>query len=923
MRRFKNALYLIPLATIGLVLCTRSSAVRLDRPLARPETVSEAAPTKAGTGARPGAPAPRAALPITALPAQKGRFALRDDTVSAFFTDQGLALSLVNGARKGVAAGLFWNLVGASRVEPRPEGETAARVHALIGDRSQWSVDQPGYSRIAYDQVRPGIDLVVEARPQGVKYTLTAAAGTSRSIPIRYEGAQEIRTSEDGAALEIVTALGSLREDGLICYQDGDDGRKPVSARYVVTGPDAYSIELGEVDPTRPVVIDPVIGWSTYLGGVDGIIDEEARGVAVDLAGNAYVAGSTGASSFPTTPGAFQTSGPNWPDAFVAKFSSTGALVWATYLGGGGGDFIRGIAVDLSGQVVVTGMTGSSDFPVVNAWDPTYSDPQEAFVAQFSADGSSLLWSTFLGGSTVDAGTGVAYDGSGNVIVSGYTDSVDFPRTPGTPGYGGGQLDAFVAKFSAGGVSLLWARTFGGSGYDSAEGVAVDPSGNAFLTGITDSTDFPVTGHAYQMTNRGAQDAFILKIFADGTVAWCTYFGGNGSDFGHAIAVDAFGNPYVTGTTSSSDLPTQFNVFQPQSTGGPDAFVAKMPSFGGSPYWSTYLGGSSSDFGYGIAVDADGNAIVTGLTYGFGFPAIDSPQTSSAGLYDVFATRIRNDGTAADWSLIVGGSAEDVGYAVALAPDGFPVVAGNTKSPNFPTVNAFSGSLGGMSDAFVLRLKPTSALPSDLAQQRVDGTPIEVGAWAPGSVVLSAVIGGPQEATLEIELRPTNTPFTGVPTAQSAPTAAGAVASVQIADLVTDTSYQWRARQVSASGVSGWVSFGSNFENPPFAFGDPDFAVDAASPTVQITSPKRGSKTNGSPTIRLKGISADNLFVSSVFWTNVTTGTAGGTQPTYGSKGIASWEATVPMAKGLNVIQVRAVDHVGNEAIDTIPVTRP
>jgi hypothetical protein len=923
MRR-KSTLFVFPLMAIGLVLCNRSSAVRPDGSsrLPRAGNGAETAPAETAVS-RPVVALRRAALPITAVTAETGRFALRDGAVRASFSDQGLSLSLMNGAGKGVASSLSWNLVGASPVEPRPERETGARVNTLVGDRSEWSVNQRGYSQVAYDQIRPGIDLVIEARPHGVKYTLTAAPGVSRSIPIRYEGAREIRT--DGAALEILTARGSLREEGLVCYQEGPGGRRAVPARYVVTGPDAYSIELADADPTLPVVIDPLIAWSTYLGGADGPIDEEARGVAVDGAGNAYVGGWTGASTFPTTPGSFQPTITNWPEAFVAKFSPSGALVWATYLGGGGGDAIRGIAVDGLGQVVVTGFTGSSNFPLVNPWSSTFGGFQEAFVAQLSADGSSLLWSTFIGGSGADAGTGVAIDGSGNVVISGYTTSADFPVTPGSPAYGGGFSDAFVAKFSAGGASLVWATYVGGGGQDSAEGVAVNAFGDVFITGSTDSADFPVTGHGYQRVNRGFTDAFVVKFFADGTLDWSTYLGGSGSDYGQAIVVDPLGNPCITGSTSSSDMfPLYIGGIQNTMAGGPDAFVVKMTSYGASLEWATYLGGSSSDFGYGIAVDAGGNVVVTGLTYGSGFPTLESPQNTSAGQYDVFAARIRHNGLdfGLDWSVIIGGSAEDVGYAVALAPDGMPIVVGSTKSPDFPAVNAFAGSLGGSSDAFVLRLKPTPPLPSGLAQARVDGTPIGVGTWAPGSVVLSAVVGGNQEARIEVELKANDAPFNGVPTAQSAPTPAGATASIQFDGLVTGKSYQWRARQVGAAGTSGWVSFGGNLENPPLQFGDPDFGVDATPPTVQITSPKKDSKNTGQSTVRLKGTSGDNMSVTWVYCTNLTSGVAAPTEPTWGPQGVTSWEVTVPLIKGVNVIQVRAVDHVGNEAIDTIRVTR-
>jgi hypothetical protein len=339
---------------------------------------------------------------------------------------------------------------------------------------------------------------------------------------------------------------------------------------------------------------------------------------------------------FPTL-NAFQSTNGGNGDAFVAKFSTGGSLLWSTYLGGSGIDYATGIAVDPSGHAYVTGYTGSTDFPTRHAFQRTSPGNGDAFVARLST-GGALLYSTYLGGSIgLDYGTAIAADQYGNAYVTGSTESSDFPIRNAFQASTGFGSDAFVAKFSVGG-SLLWSTYLGGGGFDSGQGIAVDQYGNAYVTGTTNSSNFP-TLNPFQAADGGGYDAFVAKFSNGGALLWSTYLGGSNDETGYGIAVDQYGDAYVTGSTSSTDFPTR-NAFQATYGGGStDAFVAKF-STGGSLLYSSYLGGSSGDTGYGIAVDQYGHAYVTGLTYSTDFPTVHAYQAQSGFPDDAFVAKI-------------------------------------------------------------------------------------------------------------------------------------------------------------------------------------------------------------------------------------------------------------------------------------------
>ncbi|MBV5274297.1 MAG: SBBP repeat-containing protein, partial [Lamprocystis purpurea] len=488
-------------------------------------------------------------------------------------------------------------------------------------------------------------------------------------------------------------------------YQESNGERTLVPTRYVLADNRQVSLAVGDYDAGRALVIDPVLVYSTYLGGSG---HDRGTGIAVDGAGNAYVTGFT-SYDFPTRQ-ALQPDGHGW-DAFVAKLSADGAtLLYATYLGGSASDGGEGIAVDGAGNAYVTGFTRSTDFPTHQALQPHYGGGNDAFVAKLSADGATLVYATYLGGSDNDYGTGIAVDGAGTAYLTGGTWSSDFPTRQALQPDNDTSRDAFVAKLSADGTTLVYSTYLGGSLWDEGADIAVDGAGNAYLTGATESADFPTRNAPQSDFGGGYSDVFIAEVSADGTtLVYATYLGGNGMDRGNGIAVDGAGTAYLTGQTSSAHFPTR-NALQPDFGGGyDDAFVAKLSADGAALVYATYLGGSASDGGNGIAVDGAGTAYLTGGTYSSDFPRQAlQPDLSSYG--GAFVTKISADGATLVYSTYLGGSS---GTGIALDGAGTAYLTGWTDSPDFPTRNALQRDYGdGGYDSFVAKIADETTAPA-------------------------------------------------------------------------------------------------------------------------------------------------------------------------------------------------------------------
>jgi hypothetical protein len=456
--------------------------------------------------------------------------------------------------------------------------------------------------------------------------------------------------------------------------------------------------------------------YATFLGGSH---NDWGSGIAVGSDGAVYVTGGTRFSDFPAVLGSFDTTFNGFGDAFVVKLDPSGSkLIYATFLGGNGIDWGSGIAVDESGAVYVTGGTDSSDFPTtLGAFDTTFNGSSDAFAVKLDPSGRALLYATYLGGSDTDGGSEIVVDGSGAAYVTGVTGSPDFPTTQGAFDRSlNGHDDAFAVKLDPAGRGLLYATFLGGSGDDGGFGLAVDVGGNAYVTGDTHSFDFPTTPAAFDTTlNSAYGDAFVLRLNRAGSgLLYSTFLGGSGRSGGRAIAVDGSGSAYVTGETTSSDFPATPGAFDTTFNGSSDAFVVKLNPSGRGLLYATFLGGSGSDGGFGIAVDGSGAAYVTGQAGSSDLPTTPGAfDTGHNGGWDAFVVRLNPSGRGLLYATFLGGSGDDEGSGIAVDGGGVAYVTGDTSSSDFPaTPGAFDTSYYLGSDAFVVKLGP---LGPDLA----------------------------------------------------------------------------------------------------------------------------------------------------------------------------------------------------------------
>ncbi len=624
-------------------------------------------------------------------------------------TRPGRARSALGDATPPPPAVLRLKLVGGSpAVRLSGAQQLPGTVNYFIGnDPAAWRTDIPTYARVSYKDLYPGIDLAYHGEGGRLEYDFVVAPGADPSaITVRFAGAEGIQIDDVGD-LVLRLAGGEIRQPKPLIYQELDGLRRPVPGGYASRGPAEIGFALGSYDATRQLVIDPVLAYSTYLGGVG---NDVGSGIAVDRAGSAYVTGTT-SGSLPTTAGASQTTfGGGSSDAFVTKLNPAGsALVYSTYLGGTGDDQGKGIAVDRAGSAYVTGRTSGSFPTTAGASQTTFGGGGiDAFVTKLNPAGSALVYSTYLGGVGNDEGFGIAVDRAGSAYVTGNT-SGSFPTTVGASQttFGGGSSDAFVTKLNPAGSARVYSTYLGGTGGDRGKGIAVDRAGSAYVTGFT-SGSFPTTAGASQTTfGGGSSDAFVTKLNRKGSaLVYSTYLGGVGFDRGDGIAVDRAGSAYVTGSTSGS-FPTTAGASQTTFGGGSsDAFVTKLNRKGSARVYSTYLGGTGDDFGSGIAVDRAGSAYVTGSTNGSFPTTAGAPQTTfGGGSSDAFVTKLNRKGSARVYSTYLGGAGNDAGSGIAVDRAGSAYVTGFTTGSFPTTAGAFQTTFGGgTGDAFVAKI---------------------------------------------------------------------------------------------------------------------------------------------------------------------------------------------------------------------------
>jgi len=754
-------------------------------------------------------------------------------------------------------------LIGAS-ANPEINGveELPGRSNYLIGDDpSKWQLDVPSYARVKYTDIYSGIDLVYYGNQNQLEHDFVVGPGSDPgAIKLSFDGVRRIRIDDKGDLVLSVPG-GELHQSKPVAYQMAQGRKREVASRYRLLARNQVGFEVDAYDKTEPLIIDPVLVYSTYLGGGG---DDISNGIALDPSGNAYVTGYTASTNFPTlNPRQAVKSGGN--DAFVTKLNAAGnALVYSTYLGGSGDDQAKGIAVDSSGNAYVTGFTSSTNFPIQGTLRPTYGGGTfDAFVFKLNASGSTLAYSAYLGGSLEDQANGIAVDPSGNAYVTGYTASTNFPTvTPFRATNAGGAFDAFVTKVNAAGTAFSYSTYIGGDSGDRGYAIAVDSSGSAYVTGSTPSVNFP-TVNAFQPSNSGpeqfgnSEDAFITKFSPSGTsLVYSTYLGGNlpnpggfyfASDGGYAIAIDSSGNAYVAGSTGARDFPiaNAFQSFHPAFDHC--AFVTKLSASGSSLLYSTYLGGNSYGNGNGIAVDAAGRATVVGYTLAENFPVLNPLQTNPPGEgHDAVITKFSSAGNSLIYSTYLGGLNTDEANGVALDSSGNAYVTGVTQGTDFPTSGPAQAALAGASDAFILKIAdvPGFSISGHIATpagQNLAGAAVNLSGTQSSTAITdssgnytfpSLASGGTFTVT------PTLPPYTFVPPSQtftnltSNQTANFTVETYTISGRVTDSGGN------GVSGVTMTVSGSASATGTTNANGDYSFINFPQGSNVTITPSK-------------------------------------------------------------------------------------
>jgi len=660
---------------------------------------------------------------------------------ATFFTEDGLILSLTKKESKAEKASFNKNVLGLMTEEPAKHTTEAVtlsfvganarakisssdkmsgHVNYFVGsDKTKWRSNIPTYGTVTYKDVYKNIDIKFYGNNKNIEHdVIVRPGGDFSNVKFAYSGIKDLNVRDDGN-LEVTLNHGTIIEERPVIYQEIKGERVAVEGSYkILNGEDGaftYGFTVASYDKTKDLVIDPVLVYSTYLGGTG---EDAGNGIAVDSTGAVYVTGFTISTDFPLM-SPIQAVG-NGADVFITKIDPAGsALVYSTYMGGSNTEIGNAIAVDSTGAVYVTGFTISTDFPLMNPIQGALGGSfgqLDAFITKINPAGSALVYSTYLGGSFNDNAHAIDIDGSGSAYVTGSTSSTDFPLMNPIQGvFGGGFSDAFITEINPTGTALVYSTYLGGSGLDSIQGIVIDSAGAAYIAGGTDSVDFPLMNPIQGVLGGGASDAFVTEINSTGTaLVYSTYLGGSGSDTGWSIALDGSGSAYATGQTDSVDLPLM-NPIQGVFGGGlNDAFVTEINSTGSAFVYSTYLGGNGREAGFDLAVNNAGDAYVTGQTWSTDFPIMNPVQGVLGGSANAFVTEINPTGTALVFSTYLGGSGTDTGSSIALDGSGSAYVAGKTNSVDFPLLNPIQGVYGGgFTDAFVTKIgiAPPPPLP--------------------------------------------------------------------------------------------------------------------------------------------------------------------------------------------------------------------
>lgn len=705
-------------------------------------------------------------LPLWFEPVADGGFIAHGDHAGFLITRQGADFNLSRNAGP-TAAGRLRFADANPAAEISGENALTGQVNYFLGAQpGQWRTAVPTFSRVRLDAVYPGVDVVFYGNRQKLEYDFNLAAGVNPAvIKLQFSGAEKLAVNPRGE-LVIQFPGGKVIQHPPLAYQTIDGRRQEVAADYRLVDGRTAAFALGRYDARQPLVIDPVLSYSTYFGGNYG---DTPWAVALNPAdGSVYVAGQTFSTQFTNnlplaTPGAFQTNyngGKLFGDAFVARFDHSGTnLIYATYLGGTGNDGALGLAVDAAGNAFITGFTDSTNFPTTAGTlftnmqsdfnVPTKSYPVDAFVTELNPSGSQLVYSTYLGGNSMDYGRGIALDAADNAYVAGYTYSTNFPVTANAfqPELACSNTvyinaNAFITEIAAGGSNVNYSTFLGGTNFDAAQAIAFN-NHRVFVAGYTWSTNFPNLNHlpgfdylnGRTNQNNYGSDAFVAAFDATSLTNWAlmysTLLGGSNIDVATSIAAAADGSAYVAGYTTSTNFPytttnvpyltpaflhtNQFYQLATNATLTQIAWNGSQPAIG----FSTMLGGDGVNAANGVALDPAGNIYLVGsatctnfpVTTNniFGYLSATNSSLKNRGYSDAFVTAFNPNATALLYSAYLGGIDRDYGAAIAVDAAGNAFVVGQTLSTNFPTVNARQSFRNGTNDMFLSIISPLNA----------------------------------------------------------------------------------------------------------------------------------------------------------------------------------------------------------------------
>ena len=575
---------------------------------------------------------------------------------------------------------LTMNLVGSKRTSKIEGAEKlAGTINYFVGNNSKnWHSGIPTYRKVVYHSVYSGIDQEFYGTEKDLEFDFIVAPGANPEvIEIKFKGQKKINIGEQGDLLFQMKTAEYVQLHKPIAYQTVNGAKQTISAEYEVKPNGHVRLKVGEYDRRLPLVIDPVLSYSSYLGG-SGV--DSAYGIAADADGNVYVTGVMNSNEFTNLEGT---------NVFVAKLNADGTQrTYLTIIAANGDESGLDIYADADGSAYVTGVTSSPNFPQVNASQPGFGGGEEdGFIAKLSPTGSALTYSTYIGGTGYDAGFGITADSSGIAYVTGYTESSEFSSIPGS--------NAFVAKIAASGSERLYLSILGGDADDVGNSIAVGQDGSVYVAGSTNSPNF-TTANAMQPVNAGSRDGFFAKVNPVGSgLTYSTYFGGSGNDQISDIAINATGEIFAVGTTNSPELST---------LGGRDVFVGKFSANGNERVFMAILGGGSDDTGQSIALDSSGSIFVTGSTSSSNFTKANALQENLAGSQDAFVAKLNPLGSSLIFSTYLGGLGEDLGYGVAVDNQGGAYVTGSAKSNNLGGQFPY----GGNGDAFVQKITDSS-----------------------------------------------------------------------------------------------------------------------------------------------------------------------------------------------------------------------